>query len=378
MPVSKRQPMIKVLAAVHDPGGVRALYPVLAMLGSQEAVQLEIIAESDAGRYLDSMGVPFTLPPMELSADVAGRLLANSRPAVLVTGTSWGSILEQVLRNAAARCGISSLVVIDYWTNYELRWKGAEYPIPELRDWVCLPDIGAATEMAKQGFPARRLLVTGQPHLERLLRSTPPQKSEGCLRHILLLSQPDIESNRSLTTKEVMEVLLNAIAHSSAKSPVTLSIKPHPKESSLLDLGSLAASPNMTVRLIDRSDPIERAIAAADVVVGYFSMALFEARAANKPTIAMEVKPVAPSLRRVLRSFGIHMVPLNENELAAALRPVPAFPITRNHDGATERIAKAILDLARGVTPVISPNAGPTFAARLSNHSRPDHDGVGV
>ena len=240
----------------------------------------------------------------------------------------------------------------DFWANYALRWKGATYAVPQSPDRVCVMDELSKKEMIAEGFREESLTVTGQPYLEYLFKAGAKEIYANSSTHsmrVLFLSQPFDIIQPKLGDKHPVEILEDVLNghHQETREPVSLMIKLHPKEAMdarLAEIVSDLARKGLDVHLSDRFTSVAELIEDYDVVVGFTTIALFEARARGKRVLSLDLCECLPSLQNAMRQAGIAVVPCDSVELGRTIAhdcgvkelPVPLY------SGATEKIVKEI------------------------------------
>ena len=178
---------------------------------------------------------------------------------------------------------IPSLAVLDFWSNYRLRFADEQDRLVYLPEKIAVMDELAVSEMVLEGFPPERLVVTGQPAFDCLIgkRDGFTERREYWTRKyygmrddkktLVFVSQPLSKQSYSYGYNEhqVIRLLLDAIADC---KNIDLIIRPHPRE----DIGDLMqyASPNVTIQ---RKGLVHELLMAADLVVGMNSELLVEA-----------------------------------------------------------------------------------------------------
>jgi len=354
MPSRSPLPRHKILAVSHDIGGAQAVYPVIPRLRSKPNLHVDIIAGGFAQKVFAR------LRPENASEDWSDakidEYLDKHRPDLLLSSTSWKSRLEQGFRNHAQVRGISSVVVIDFWSNYRMRWHDATYRYEDGQDHVCVMDAQTATEMQKEGYPIEKIYVTGQPHLERCYqRAVVHQSNSGPTSELAVLFLTISLVALGLKDDPVIpiQIVCEALGrlHKTSRQPVSLLIRPHPHETpapEFLARIQAVTPPGVTAQLADRTRPILEQLRQCDVVMGYVTMGLFEARSLGKRAIAIKLADHPSELIAAMDDAGIDLVPFDADHIATSLsgsaRGARNSP-GNTHQGATAAIAKLCCDL---------------------------------
>lgn len=348
----------KILVVSHDIGGAQAVYPVVPRLRSKPNLQVDVVAGGFAQKVFAR------LRPENTSEDWSDakldEYLDKTRPDLLLSSTSWKSRLEQGFRNRAGVRNIPSVVVIDFWSNYRMRWHDATYRFEDGQDHVCVMDAQTAVAMHKEGYPIGKIYVTGQPHLERC-----HQKAVACQLHsgpksdlailflTISLAALGIKDDPVIPIRVVCEALGDL--HEKLKRPVSLTIRPHPHESpapDFLDRIRAFTPPGVTVQLADRTRHILEQLRRCDVVLGYVTMGLFEARSLGKRAVAIKLADHPSELIDAMDKAGIDLLPFEADRIASFLRrPTRGAENSAGNTylGATGAIAKLCCDLVGGL-----------------------------
>jgi hypothetical protein len=317
-----------------------------------------------AAPVLDRAGIAHQrlVAPIDPSA-----ALAAAQPTLLLTGTSWGGERWELrFLDAAGNAGIPSLSVIDFWSNYASRFQADSGLI--LPDRIAVPDRMARLEAAAEGLPVDRLVETGNPHYESLLRDYRGFDRESRLAFrervglprtatvILFASQPirALYGRRiGYTEDQVLGLVRNALEEVSAwlGHSTVLAVRRHPREAAIELPQSSRAVP---VRTAEGNDPLEWAL-AADLVVGMTSALLLQTAALGGRAVSVQ-----PGL------IGVDRLPSNRlglsdgvfapTEVAPALYRALARPahlgsaralrrFRESADGATDRLSELVVEL---------------------------------
>ncbi|MBV8214530.1 MAG: hypothetical protein JOZ08_15055 [Verrucomicrobia bacterium] len=348
----------RIVAVCHDLGGAQAILPVVRNLKHRRDIRVDVVAGSFAIKLFTRFRPE--IARVDWSDQEIDGFLQKSRPDLLLSSTSWKSRLEQGFRNRANELGIPSVVVIDFWSNYRLRWQHATYQFEEGKDHVCVMDNRTARVMRNEGYPKAKLYVTGQPYLEHCPREKAgharnQQRGTKRQTNVLLLSISLAGLGLKDDPMAPIRVVCQALGrwHETTDRPIKLSIRRHPHENAdpdFLHKVHQIVPRGVTVRLADRTKPLSGQILNNDLILGYVTMALFEARCLGKNSIAIQVAKYSNELRLAMQEAGIILLPLNAERIASyllssAARAPNNLPIV--HRGATAAIAKICRNLIR-------------------------------
>jgi hypothetical protein len=346
-------PKRKILAVSHDIGGAQAIYPVIPKLRRKPNLHVDVIAGGFAQKVFSRLHPENTYG--DWSDTTIDEYLDKNCPDLLLSSTSWKSALEQGFRNRALVRGIPSVVLIDFWNNYRLRWQHATYRFEDGPDHVCVMDARTAEALHQEGYPLKQIHVTGQPHLERCYQRNAQRVSES-------LAQRDVEvlfltiALASMGLKDdalaPIRVICEALGkwYSRTNKRVSLTIRPHPHEAppaDFLDRIQEFAPPGVVVQLADRTEPIQRQLKRSDVVLGYITMGLFEARSFGKQAIAIKLADHPPELVAAMADAGIPLLPFDSEQIVSFLSQLGngAKQIGTLYQGAAAAISDLCCDL---------------------------------
>jgi hypothetical protein len=363
-----------VAAVACDPGGVNALAPVVRAL---EGLGTEVwIGTSDlAGDIWDAAGTKATPTRRRDDATLESAksdLRDRARADLLLSGAGAFNQLEHTFRLAARHAGLPCVAILDDRGRYRERF-GRVSPdgwVDSTPGRICIMDDETRDEMNAQGYDRAALCVTGQPHLEEVQRFfTSLSRGEIELRRkaagvvpgeqvIAFFSEPlaeALEGDTSATAQLRALSYLGNVVQRVPRRPtgsLHLVVKPHPREDPEPLRWSVRGLKHQDVRArIEGGNSLDL-IALADVVVGIFSMVLFEARLAGRPAISIQIGHDRTDRWWGGRDAGIH-VATNPDDLkmmlADTLAERPAPPSRSRFQGATERVIGVLASVANGV-----------------------------
>lgn len=262
---------MRVLFSASDPGGANALAPVVMAL-AREGASLQGELSGPAQDIFSATRIPFTIGAKD-SADI------------FIAGTSAGDSPDKRLMRELGET--PSLYVLDFWINYWQRFSTAgKKDFAFLPTRVCVMDDIAKEEMIAEGFPAERLIVTGNPHFDHFADAITRESEEA--ERVLFISQP-ISSVASLpgfaqvsydeyaTLKDLVSVL------ETLPERYYVSLRLHPKESA----EKYAEYLGPRVRRAAEAT-LEEALSKSGLVIGISSPVLMQAAAADKKVLSYE------------------------------------------------------------------------------------------
>jgi len=342
----------KALLVFDDPGGGLVVSSLIEELKKTGLFEMEIYSGKLSEQFVNSYS--YKKIESQITESKAEEIISEIAPDILITATGSGNA-EQEFRNIAFRKNIKSIVILDFWKDYKRRWKYATYEIGKMKDKICVMDNAVKEEMISDGFPGENIIVTGHPYLDKIFNKENLYpgiiNSEKSLRNrILFLSQP--LNIIGVTDYEIhpLEILLEAIKKlSEVRNEIyTITIKPHPSEIKLKELEFISEKykNDLTeIRFADAGEDVKNLIYNSETVIGYNTIAMFEARALNKRTISLNVVKVNDSLTKAMQTAGIEITDVKKEEIFILLNETEAVEIIPNiYKGGRENCVQVILN----------------------------------
>jgi len=312
----------KVLICYDDPGGGLAVSSLIPELRKNKSLELKIysgklsikISEKINTVRIDSF----------ISREKAKMIIDKFLPDLILTGTGGGNT-EQALRNEAYKRDIKSIVVLDSWKDYSRRWLYSSYDLKDMKDKICVMDELTKKEMITDNFSKENLIVTGQPYLNKIFNKDKNILKKSFLKNqILFLSQPLKIIGINDYKVHPFEVLMNAIRQLAdiKEEKFKLTIKLHPSENLSDELREIVRKNNsdkVEVKFAGKGITLKELIKDSETVIGYNTIALFEAKAMNRRTISLNVVPVNKSLTASMEKAGIEIVKSGEKIILNSL-----------------------------------------------------------
>lgn len=159
----------RIFVICGDPGGASALSPVVQLLMKGATYSVQLAAYHQAATVFERRRLSFVELIDNVSVEIASSMLKDAHIDLLITGTSSNQLdLEKTFIAAAGRLGIPSLAVLDFWSNYALRFSDKDGILSCLPDKIAVMDRLAYDEMSAEGIPEGILVITGQPAFDHL------------------------------------------------------------------------------------------------------------------------------------------------------------------------------------------------------------------
>lgn len=298
----------RIVAICGDPGGANAVAPVIEYLLAEGRVSVKPFAYLQAATLWAQRKLQFEALNGEIGDDGILARLSEPRANLLLTGTSVNRYeLEKRFIEVARQHGIPSLSILDFWSNYARRFSDSDGKLRYLPDFVAVADTLARDEMIADGIASSHIVITGHPSLDGLAayRDAFTAEQRATIRKglgvapdawlILYASQPPTFCEQDDSTPPLwldrlhaINTLLAALDHLAgiARKPVTLLIRPHPRENGEIYRGLTHGS--IRIILSDAGISCDMAL-AADVVVGMSTMFLVEAHHLGRPTLSIRL-----------------------------------------------------------------------------------------
>ena len=276
----------KILFFAHDPGGANAIAPLIEQLKKEHDV------------FIFAKGPALLKLPNSLV--LTEKTLKTIMPDFIITGTSANDKTEKLLWNEAKALNIKSMAILDYWSNYGIRFS--QYGLSEIEkfdkkcdylpDYVIVMDKFTKDEMAKDGVPEEIIHPLGNPHFETIIKQSKNVKN---VRNnfakkdeflITFASEPYIEDYGKGNEKIVLKHLIEAVQGKNVK----IIIKLHPKE----DFSKYAEFKNMPNIILDKNTPPVETIMASDLIISMTSMFLIEAMILGKNILSYQPNETNP------------------------------------------------------------------------------------
>lgn len=211
----------------HDPGGLDVVYPVYDLYNREEKDVCELWKTGPSAQ-LGQYGTKYDEEEVLtcLSNDI------NPENTILVTGTSWNSLIETDAIRICKNQGIKTISILDYWTNYIERFMNrGEYILP---DYYFVMDDIAKMDAIKCGVDCNIIRVVGHPGMDKYFSARNKNihsRKEGCaIENVLFLSQP-LHALWGDALGYDENIVISDLIDASQKIGFKLSILFHPKES---------------------------------------------------------------------------------------------------------------------------------------------------
>jgi len=216
---------------------------------------------------------------------------------ILISGTSYMSLAEHEARSLAVDKGIYSIAVLDHWVNYSSRFVRQNTKIMPNELWVT--DI-EAMKIAQQCFYNTPVFEQHNTYLENMVdRIHQINRSEDIsTTRILYVLEPIRHTWADQLAPgefQALEYFFENISVLEIVGNIEIVLRPHPSDIADKYEAWLRLKTKWDIKL-DNHNPLETAIAQADIVIGCETYALVVAAASNKKVFS-SLPPHAPSCR---------------------------------------------------------------------------------
>jgi hypothetical protein len=314
-----------IAGLAHDPGGARAILPVIELLRERD-VPVVAIVSGPAVEIAEREFPGIRLEKMEDDATgvECAEVLARNHCGALVSAAGFYNLIEHQVRVAARSIGIPIVAVLDWWGMYRDRFQRAlpggqlETSLP---DQICALDEISRDGLIGDGFPASQIVVTGAVNLESSWKRLQhySTQADGIREAIgisagdrcaVFFSEPYIRASDGLpwggvggyylpdgttTSGYTAHGILREVAAVLAREKppgeeLVLCVKPHPMEHvpSLRAVMSEFEAEGLRMVLVDGLDPV-RLCAAGDLFFGMDSIVLVEAALSGRPAFSVKI-----------------------------------------------------------------------------------------
>tara|TARA_B110000114_G_scaffold176208_1_gene206602 strand:- start:16479 stop:17462 length:984 start_codon:yes stop_codon:yes gene_type:complete len=258
-----------ILFVFSEIGSANFLIPVIKSIKSEylcvctKPIQ-EFIKNHSIVSYLDDKNIDF------------------SKIVTIICGTSLNNKLESKYLSISKKKKIKSISIVDHWTNFNYRFKFNKtslYP-----DFIFVNDIYALKYACDSGISKDKIVITGNPHLEKLsnkqLKPIAISDWKSCLESknqiiVTFISESykddfpvDSESYEGFDEFDV----LNDLIRICEKEKYFLVIRNHPSESK----SKYLSFENKNIK-VDIDSSFDTIISNSNFIVGMGSMFLIEA-----------------------------------------------------------------------------------------------------
>ena len=151
------------LFCATDAGGAKNLVPLIKLTQWKGSTYVVFSSETSQRIFHDN-NIPTQMANIK-TVEQAKIILRERNPSIVVCGTTSYEAIDRLLIAVAKQLGIKTMVVLDEWFNYRMRFEDQKGALVYLPDMICCQDDKARQEAIEEGIPAQHLVVTGSPYL---------------------------------------------------------------------------------------------------------------------------------------------------------------------------------------------------------------------
>ncbi|MBW1713151.1 MAG: hypothetical protein JRJ59_08405 [Deltaproteobacteria bacterium] len=308
------------LLVCHDTGAANAV-AALAKSWLKAGTPASTFCTGPAIKTFEAHGLkPWGQAAEVIDPQEAAAVLAELEPDFVLTGTSYDAWTERLFCQEARKLGVWSVGLVEWWSGFCLRFS-----TPRTKDLNFVPDLVAVLDeecragCLAEGLPPERLIVTGNPFWDELVRFDPERLEVMGLetrkrlglggRCLIVLVASTIIRNLDRRLGFDEEDFWAAVSplpfETSGGRPIKWLVKPHPQEDPV-ELNDILARHQVDPLLVDGLSALE-ALAAAQVVVGTLSSMLMEAALLGRSVFSIQPgrKPGVFSRLKVFKSINL-------------------------------------------------------------------------
>ena len=368
----------KVLLFSNDPGGSNTIIPLVSPL-KKKGYKVLLYGKNTALKKYEEYnlkGKDISKAIDMITVATIEKFLKKTSPDFIITGTSAEDMTERYLWAASSKLGVPSFAVLDSWMNYGIRFS--EYKIGQIELFnkhkqclylptkICVMDNFAKKEAILDGIEKNRIVVTGQPYFQMLLKHAKNKKYiRNQLRNrlnispgsflIVFVSEPlstnyTADNNHQRywgydekTTFKNIYKSLEKIIKANKNLKIHIIVKLHPREdlhsydtiiNNFKQKTSLSAQ-TLSNNTIGNWDLIQ----SADLICGMSSMLLLESVLLEKPILSVQIglKRVSPFVlakRNIIKTVTSQkqLIKVFKLLLAKNKKPHYNFKVIKNPD----------------------------------------------
>ncbi|MDA7707905.1 hypothetical protein N8806_01530 [Flavobacteriaceae bacterium] len=218
------------------------------------------------------------------------------KPDFIFTGTSMPEKIELNFIKEAKGRSIKTISFVDHWTNFKQRFLSNQIYIYPSQIWVI--DEQAKQKALLDGIPENLIKISNNPYYEFLKKWKPSFNKEKLFKKLGLVTSskyilfaPEPLSTFNLQTKYGFDEVsglkhLDTTIENLGLYNIYIIVKGHPNQNHKLFLKYIAESKNNRIFYLKEFD-LNHLIYYSEIVAGYFSNSLIEAKKMNKKVIRL-------------------------------------------------------------------------------------------
>lgn len=302
----------RLLFVAGDVGGARALHPVITLAAMRGHTVL-MLQHGHIASMPPIAGAQRLLLDRDSGIDeAAARLIAETKPDVLVYATSVKDETALRVAHAARSAGIALAHLLDNWASYRRRLElEGQFLLPDL--YAVMDDV-ARDEAEAAGIAVETIRVTGTPALSDLTPCRRPMAAALPLRLVFVSEPVSMDQGddparpqyRGYIETTVLALLAEAMADKAASTRID--ILPHPREDAAqLDRNWQALRGNLAGGLVTAAGR-DAAIEESHGIVGMSSILLYASWLRGWPVASLQPGLRLPELRMLAGRPGVMFI----------------------------------------------------------------------
>lgn len=277
---------MKILVSADHPGAANAVLPIVKKL-KNKSENLTIVLGGKSINIFKSANLKF-IKGDYLSSSGIDKLFEDDNYDIFLAGSSMGYTIDKRLLSLCQKNKVSSIYILDFWSNYWQRFSRVKKDFKYLPDYICIMDKTAEKEMITEGFPAQRLVVTGNPYFENFINGISKKNEDK--RRILFVSQTLRawqEGNEYRVLEDIISILLTL------GNNYKLVIRLHPRDKKnkfnklITENNSRGIKRGIKI-FYDHLKNEKQSISRSHLIIGINSCLLFQAALAGKKVISYQ------------------------------------------------------------------------------------------
>ena len=268
-----------------DPAGAKACLAIAKNLNSNDVI---VMSDREYDFYID-FGVNVI---SSLNKNI-NEFIVSYKPDFIFTGTSYPEKIELKFIELANKNKVQSFSFVDHWINIKRRFFSEGTLIYPSEIWLI--DEEAKQKALQVNIPEELIKITGNPYYEYLRNWRPNLSKEGLCKKLNLkpsskyiLYAPEPLSAFNLQEKYGFDELSGLIhleegLKKSGLKNYYILVKGHPNQDDDIFLKYIDKT-KVNIKYL-RDDNINELIYHSEIVAGYFSNSLIEAKIMNKKII---------------------------------------------------------------------------------------------
>lgn len=325
-------------------GAANATIPVIAELLKRGKEEIPLASEQSEKKYeqegfdyktMEDYG--FSKEPRTISKGGLIKILKVERPDMIIVGSSTETQFNGIEKSAilaAINLNVPVLSLLDFWGDYELRYKDVKAGNRVYPDKIAVPDKYAWDKMKQAGFPNAILAITGNPAYEMFVKNSKLKKRGRQIKRIdlgfgsefgILYIGNAFEHERGrhgYWDLDNIKIINNALKNGpNLNTTITITLHERtPKESRDKIELFLKLVKDKRLKYINKDIPTKDYLSASDMILTPFSTEGINAALIGKPVFSMQ--PNCKEQRLITNELGVTFLIDSEEKFLPALKSI--------------------------------------------------------